>query len=340
MKFWFGLVSCLLLMQAQAAQQKPVVAVYADWKYPDFNAEHLPWSQFSHLAIASVYPQAAGTLESTMVDQFIAPLVKAAHQQNKKVLLSVGGAGEGSKAFHQIMQNQQTTKMFIHNISQYARQHQLDGIDIDWEYWTYQHQLQRGGRDPVESQQLIDLLKALRAELPPPFLLSVDIVAGDWLGAQYGSEIQQHVDYVNLMAFDFTGGWPSSLIAHHADYDTFVRAIKHTLAKGFDRQKLLVGLPAYGIEFVDGGKTQTRQVAYRDIVASSGANPAILQKGKFGHVYFENKFLFAKKARYLARKNLAGYFVFDIAADHPDPEFSLMTAARRYITPVVHHSSR
>lgn len=334
MRFCFCLM-LLLWTQAQAATLKPVVAVYAGWKYPEFNAAHLPWTQFSHLAIASVYPQADGSLQSSMVDQFIGPLVKAAHQQQKKVLLSVGGAGEGSRAFHQIMKNRHTAQVFIHNITAYAHQHQLDGIDIDWEYWTYQHQLQKGGRDPVESQQLIDLLRDLRAALPENMLLTTDIIAGDWLGAQYSSDIARHVDYVNLMAFDFTGGWPASLIAHHADYATFVRAIKHTLAKGFPAEKLLVGLPAYGIEFVDGGNTNTRQIAYRDIVALTGANAAILQQGQFKFIYFENTYLFAKKAKYIAKKNLAGYFVFDIASDHPDPALSLMHAASRYITPVV-----
>jgi chitinase len=332
---FFMLLSSFL--SVQAAVQKPVVAVYAGWKYPQVSAQQLPWSQFSHLAIASVYPLPDGSLQSAMVDQFITSLVATAHEHGKTVLLSVGGAGEGSRAFHQIMKNPATAAKFVANVTQYARRHQLDGIDIDWEYWTFQHQLQKGGRDPVESQQLTDLLKALRTSLGPDMLLTADIIAGDWLGAQYSAEIQQYVDYVNLMAFDFTGGWPESQIGHHADYATFVKAIKHTLAKGFMPEKLLIGLPAYGIEFIDGGKAKTRQIAYRDIVDLAGASPAILQQGKLNHIYFENKYLFAKKAKYLAKQNLAGYFMFDVGADHPDPELSLLHAAGRYITPQQNH---
>lgn len=335
MKYW----SCLLyvfsvFIQVQAAQQKPVVAVYAGWKYPQVQPDHLPWPKFSHLAIASVYPLPDGSLQTEMVDQFIQPLVAAAHAEGKTVLLSVGGAGEGSRAFHQIMASPEKAAVFVDNLLQYARLHQLDGVDIDWEYWTYQHQLNKGGRDPIESQQLVDLLKLLRSKLGDKMILTADIIAGDWLGPQYDPAMQQYLDYVNLMAFDFTGGWPQSHIGHHADYGTFIKAIKHSLAKGFHADKLLVGLPAYGIEFIDGGNQQTRQIGYRDIVAIAGADHSLLQQGKLGHIYFENTYLFAKKAKYLARKKLAGFFVFDIASDHPAAELSLLTASQRYITPI------
>lgn len=319
--------------QVQATPQKPVVAVYAGWKFPEVQPEHLPWSKFSHLAIASIYPLPDGSLHSEMVDQFIQPLVAAARAEGKIVLLSVGGAGEGSRAFHQIMADPAKAAFFVDNLMQYVRRYQLDGLDIDWEYWTYQHQLNQGGRDPVESQQLVDLLRMLRSKAGPQLLLTADIIAGDWLGPQYDPAMQQYLDYVNLMAFDFTGAWEQSQIGHHADYATFVKAIKHSLAKGFSAEKLLVGLPAYGIEFIDGAKLQTRQVAYRDIVAMAAGNPSVLQRGRLEHIYFENKYLFAKKAKYLARKKLAGYFVFDIASDHPDPELSLLTAAERYLLP-------
>ena len=328
---FFMLLSSFL--SAHAAVQKPVVVVYAGWKYPLVAAQHLPWSKFSHLAIASVYPMPDGSLQTTMVDQFITTLVAAAHAQGKTVLLSVGGAGEGSRAFHQIMKHPATAAKFVANVTRYAKLHQLDGIDIDWEYWTFQHQLHKGGQDPVESQQLTELLKALRASLGSEMLLTADIIAGDWLGAQYSPDIQQYVDYVNLMAFDFTGAWPESQIGHHADYATFVKAIKHSLAKGFSPEKLLIGLPAYGIEFIDGKKVKTRQIAYRDIVDLAGTDQVILQQGKLKHIYFETKYLFAKKAKYLAKQNLAGYFMFDVGSDHPDPEFSLLHAAGRYITP-------
>ena len=100
---FFMLLSSFI--SAQAVVQKPVVAVYAGWKYPQIAAQDLPWSQFSHLAIASVYPLPDGSLQTTMVDQFITPLVAAAQAQGKTVLLLVDGAGVGSQAIHQNIKN-------------------------------------------------------------------------------------------------------------------------------------------------------------------------------------------------------------------------------------------
>ncbi len=334
-KFWLYLFGCFAAFTgAQAAQQKPVVAVYSSWKHSQQALAELPWQRFSHLAIASVYPLPDGRLHTTAVDPLITSVVQQAHQRGKKVLLSVGGVGEGSKGFLQIMKQPAALAAFLDNIEQYARRHQVDGIDIDWEYWTYQNEQQRGGQDPVESAQLTALLKALRAHLGHELLLTADIVAGDWLGAQYSKDIGLHVDYVNLMAFDFTGAWPGSVVGHHADYATFVKAIKHTLAKGFQREQLLVGLPAYGIEFINGTTAEIRHLPYQHIVALPGVNTTVLQTGRFNHLYFETRYLFAKKARYLARQNLAGYFVFDVLSDHPADEHSLLEAARRYVEPV------
>ena len=335
MKFWLYLFGfCSVFTGAQAAQQKTVVAVYASWKHTPEALAQLPWQRFSHLAVASVYPLPDGRLHTAAVEPMLTQLVQRAHQHGKKVLLSVGGAGEGSKGFLQLTKHPEVQAAFVENIYQYARRYQLDGIDIDWEYWTYQNEQQRGGQDPQESARLTALLQALRARFGTELLLTADIVAGDWLGAQYSKEIGQHVDFVNLMAFDFTGAWSGSLVGHHADYATFVKAIKHTLAKGFQPHQLLVGLPAYGIEFINGTTKQIRHVPYQQIVGLPGVNTAVLQSGRLEHLYFETRYLFAKKARYLAKQKLAGFFVFDVLSDHPAAEHSLLEAARRYVEPL------
>lgn len=154
------------------------------------------------------------------------------------------------------------------------------------------------------------------------------------MGAQYTKDIQQHVDYVNLMAFDFTGAWPSSKIEHHSNYETFLQAVKHTLDKGFDPQKILIGFPAYGIEFIGNKKKEIKHVSYRDIVDMVGQSLPALARGKFKNIYFENTALFEKKARYVSQNGLAGIFIFDIASDHPSPEFSLLESSRKHIKPL------
>jgi chitinase len=187
------------------------------------------------------------------------------------------------------------------------------------------------GNDPIESQYLLELVKSVRAAIGPQMLLSVDIAPGEWLGGQYKVELQEFVDYVNLMAFDFTGAWPSSEVGHHADYTMFVKAIEHTLDRGFRKEKLLVGLPAYGIEFIDGKNSRIRHVGFNEIVTLATNNAQALKNGQIDNIYFETKEQFARKAKYVTGNDLAGVFVFDLASDVLDDKLSLMYSLKKYI---------
>ena len=126
------------------------------------------------------------------------------------------------------------------------------------------------------------------------------------------------------MAFDFTGRWDESKIGHHADYRTFTKAINHSLKKGFHQEKLLVGLPTYGIKFLDSDNKEIEHISYNKIVQILDFDKKRLQKGKYQNIYFETEKILSKKTKYVVKKNLAGVFFFDLASDHTDEDFSLI----------------
>lgn len=176
----------------------------------------------------------------------------------------------------------------------------------------------------------------MRQALPNSVLLTTDIVAGNWYGPQYLVELQEHVDYVNLMAFDFTGAWSNSPIGYHSELPLFKLAIQHTLQRGFSAEKLLISLPAYGIEFKD-GKTETAEhVLYKDIVEQLNRDPAALAKRQAGHLYFETASDIANKVKYIDSEGLAGITFFQLWGDHPDPEFNLLQHINaQWISPAI-----
>lgn len=131
----------------------------------------------------------------------------------------------------------------------------------------------------------------------------------------------------------FTGAWEASQIAHHSDYQTFIKSIKHTLKKGFNKNKLLVGLPTYGIEFIDGKNNDIQHIEYKKIIDTIKGNNEILNKGRYKNIFFDNKKLFDKKSQYVASKGLAGVFIFDLASDHLKDEYSLIASIKENITP-------
>ena len=95
-----------------------------------------------------------------------------------KVILSIGGAGSASAGLLKITNSPATLSLFVKNLAAYVKQYSIDGIDIDWEYWTYQSELNRGGQDPVESQQLVDLIKLLRQQFGKTIYFDCGYCAG------------------------------------------------------------------------------------------------------------------------------------------------------------------
>lgn len=329
--FIVGIFFCAT--QVRASECKPVVAVYPTWEHTEDIQKSLPWNRFTHLAVFGVYPNIDGELSSVDADKFIAPLVSLAHSKGKRVIVSVGGAGTASKAFRKIAENEALRTKFAENISSYVSLHKLDGVDIDWEYWTYQNELGKGGNDPVESKNLVKLIAEIRAALPEGILLTADIMAGSWVGEQYIPEIQEFVDYVNLMAFDFTGQWVGSNISHHSDYSTFKKSINYVINRGFSKEKILVGLPAYGKEFVDGKAQKVRNVAYREIVEMLDGDLSKINKGEFENIHFETKENIHDKSNYLQKNGFPGVFMFEVTSDHTQDAYSLLQVASNIINP-------
>lgn len=320
-------------IQAHAITCKPVVAVYPSWNHSDSTMQALPWDRFTHIAVFGIYPNPDGSIVSEGADRFMATLVELAQSKDKITMASIGGAGEASKAFLKIAKDQNLRTKFAQNVGLYVRKNRLDGVDIDWEYWTFQNEQGKGGNDPVESKNLVKLLVEIRAALPKGKLLTTDIIAGSWLGEQYLPEIEEHVDYVNLMAFDFTGAWAESPVSHHSKYSTFKRAIEYSINRGFSKEKLIVGLPAYGKEFVDGENKEVNNISYNKIVDLLEGDYSKIKKGRSGDIYFETRENIKKKAKYLQENGLAGASFFEVTLDHQNQDLSLLKIASKALNP-------
>lgn len=295
--------------------------------------QEIPWERFTHLVIFAAYPDEQANLVSDEVDRFIVPLSKLAREKGKAILLSIGGAGDASKAFRIIAGDKKLRAKFVASVADYVTRYQLDGVDIDWEYWTYQNEKGVAGNDPVESKNLVALLADIRDKLSPDKLLTADVITGPWLGGQYLPEIQRHVNYVNLMAFDFTGEWQDSSVGHHADFSAFKKALANVLAQGFDVENVLVGLPSYGKEFLNGASAKVNNISYVDMVERLGGDMNLLEQGQFGNIYFETRGNVRRKVNYLIQLGFSGVTFFELTADHQDRRYSLLESASKLLNP-------
>jgi chitinase len=194
-------------------------------------------------------------------DQNLASLV-ALKQQNPSltVLVSVGG-WLWSGAFSDMALTKESRTVFISSAADFVSRHQLDGLDIDWEF---------PGMPGFEShfraedkQNYTLLVKELRSrfdklekEIHRPLYVTVATGAGsDWLSHTEMNKVVEYVDTVNLMAYDYYEPDSDSITGNHAPLYTDPADPKKISADesvqeyekaGVPAAKIVLGVPFYG----------------------------------------------------------------------------------------------
>jgi chitinase len=197
-------------------------------------------------------------------DQNLAFLV-ALKQQNPSltVLTSVGG-WLWSGVFSDMALTKQSRAVFIASVVQYVQSHQLDGLDIDWEYPGLP------GAEPhfrVEDKHNYTLLlkelrkrfNRLEKELHRPLYLTIATGASqEFLDHTEMHKVQKYVDTVNLMAYDYYEPDSDAMTGHHAPLYTNPadpkkisddRSVQEYESAGVPAAKIVLGVPFYGHEW-------------------------------------------------------------------------------------------
>lgn len=121
-----------------------------------------------------------------------------------KTILSIGGEHSGD--FQLIMGSDKSIKTFAQNIYIYIRDRNFDGIDIDWEY-----------PGAIYKKEFVIFLKELRTVFAAKAKQTGDEEKSISIAAAPGksnietsyniTEIVKYVDFINVMAYDYSGPW-------------------------------------------------------------------------------------------------------------------------------------
>ncbi|KAJ2820737.1 hypothetical protein IWW50_004936 [Coemansia erecta] len=215
------------------------------------NAQNIPWDSLTHLVLAFLRVDPAGTVSSSNSSN-VQELVSTAHANGVKVVGSIGGDGDGSRILATVLSTNMTRVALAASLVGAIKTYQLDGVDYDFEF-------------PENTQQLGHLLAGLqtmRADLDAEFgrgakLLTMTLFSRGLFGpsvAQTDAKpFSDLVDYGLLMSYDFFGSFSETSAPNSPFYDipghpglSFTSSISAWLKSGWNPTKLVAGLPFYG----------------------------------------------------------------------------------------------
>ncbi|XP_055328255.1 chitotriosidase-1-like [Paramacrobiotus metropolitanus] len=166
-----------------------------------------------------------------------------------KILLSIGGATTSNRVADMAAAPAATQQAFAKSAVSQLRKWGLDGLDIDWEF-----------PEAAQKVQFVNLAKTLKNTFEkdakqPRLLLTAAVQVTTHKGYD-GPALNGLLDLVQVMAYDLYGAWSPSKTGHEApllkgpfgvEGDLSVASVmKSWVDLGFNKSKLVVGLPLYG----------------------------------------------------------------------------------------------
>lgn len=219
---------------------------YQRYLYPESAVD---FSKLTHLIVGRVLPRTDGTLNTALdIDATTGPTVAKrlsalAHQNGKKALIMLGGAGEAANWVGAA--SAANRAFFVQNLISLMTDWGYDGLDLDWEPLT--------SADYPAMLALVQMLKQAR----PDMILSVPI---GWINPNYEVvdsfyvTLANSVDRLNIMSYGMADAWSGWLSWHSSALKGFSgrtpSTIETTVAAyanaGIARQKIGVGAGFYG----------------------------------------------------------------------------------------------
>ena len=307
--------------------KKIIKGCYPVWKHNEYPIDSVPFDQITHLTICFAWPTLDGTLYTSEIND-IDNIVLRCHENAVKAVLCIGGSTK-SEDFHVISKDSVLRRKFVSSISDYVNDHDIDGVEIDWEYWPTPEKV-----NPVESKAIVSLFRDLRSSLPNNIALSYDVYSSDWYGKHYPSELINYADEIVIMAFDNTGSW--SKTGHHSppslvdsSYNYWINRIGKK-----NKDKVVISTPFYGYNFrndhTKGNESTVNSISYRDILnehPEAYLNDTITTDSS---VIFHNSIkTFGQKIDFIKKYKLKGVSIWELSFDATAKDKSLLKYINR-----------
>ena len=262
------------------------------WSYSCYTT--LDYSALTHLNFAFCNPNTNGDLSAGISDTNLRAIITKAHQNDVKVMASLGGAGYSTN-YPALISTAAARTAFCDKIIAYAKKYEFDGVDLDIEgevansFWTYYE----------------DWVAELRTKCTENGLLLTTAV-GQWYGDKMTNKTFTYFDFVTIMEY-------------HRKANNYPTSINYWVnTKKIPANKLVLGVPFYGYK-------NGNYLAYKDVVA---ANSDAWYVNSFDDYTYHNPADIAAIAQ--LSKNYYGIMIWELSQDVPG-NYSLLKAVKNVL---------
>ena len=230
---------------------------------------------------------------------------------NIELFISIGGGGLGGNPIEDYyIDHTSDIKRtdFIHGLMNFTRDNGFSGIDVDLE------------GNLVQMDTYEDFVFELRDSLHAEGLI-ISSAKAKWTTQAYLSDnLLGALDFINLMAYDYSGPWTYSNPAPHSSFeDAKADYNYYANTRNIPDSKLILGLPFYGYQFEPNAASSQDVVArtWNEIVSlypNDLENDLI--SNQYGELYYNGKTTIANKVNWAKEQGAGGVMIWELGQDH------------------------
>jgi GH18 family chitinase len=268
----------------------------------------VPFDKMTHINLWFLNPDSLGNYTQDLSG--LSDFVDEAHDQNVKVLFSIGGGGNYPHYEHLLSDHRPA---LIKNLVNEVLKYSLDGVDVD---------LEGSAIDENYEPFVIELGQQLRNN---------DKMMTSAIAVYYKDQLTDRAlaqyDFMNIMVYDRTGPWRPDEPGPHSTYQNAVDDLNYfKTERNIPKDKIVLGVPFYGYAFSTEPNSPPRSMNYDEITATySGSEWVDEWKMPGGYTLYYNGIPTIIKKTVLAKEEASGIMIWQLLGDTEDEKSLLKT---------------